>query len=53
VQPQNLQDDVLAHGVGQIWVDETNDRDAVRQIGVAQDVVDPGAEGKDQLQLRQ
>ena len=35
VQPQHLQDDVLAHRVGQIRVDEAGDRHAGGQMGVA------------------
>ena len=53
MQPQHLKDDVLAHRIRHVWIDETDDRYAARQVGVDEDMVDPGAEGEDQLQVRQ
>src|SRR5204862_6648182 len=53
MQPQHLKDDVLAHRIRHVWIDETDDRYAARQVWVDEDMVDPGAEGEDQLQVRQ
>jgi hypothetical protein len=53
VQAQHLEDDVFAHRVGHVGVDEADDRDISRQGGIAQQMVDPGAQPDDQLQVRQ
>ncbi len=49
---QAVQDDIFAHAVGEVVVDDTRDRH-VRQVGIAHQVVDAGAEGEDRLQVRQ
>ena len=41
MQPQHLKEDVLAHRIRHIRIDETHDRHAARQMGVGEDVVDP------------
>src|SRR6185312_5141585 len=53
VQPQYLEDDVLAHRVGHIRVDQAHDRHLPRKAWIGEDAVDAGAEADDQLEVRE
>src|SRR5262249_14983582 len=53
MHPQNLKNDVFAHCVRHVRIDEADDRHPARAMGVAQDVVDPSAEREDKLEVRQ
>ncbi len=53
VHSQHLQDNVLAHRVDQIGIDQPDDRQGPRQQRIDEDVVDPGPERQDQLEVRQ
>ena len=53
VQTEHLQDHILAHRVGHVRVDEPDDWQMTRQLRIAKEVVDPGAERQDQLEVGQ
>ena len=43
--------DVQRHVAIEHRIDQPDDRDAGRQIGIAEDMIDPGADGEDALQV--
>ena len=49
---QRMQNDPFAHPIGEIVVDETNDR-RFGQQGIAEHMIDAGAERKDRFEMRQ
>ena len=46
-----MEHDELGHARGQVVVHHARDGDAGRQVPIHEDVVDPGAKGKDRLQV--
>ncbi len=53
MQPQHLRQHVFAHRRDHMRVDEAHDRHPARQRGIVEQMVDPGAERDDELEVGQ
>ena len=52
MEAQDMQQHIFGHACGQPVIDHAHDRDVLRQLGVREDVLDPGAEPEDRLEVR-
>ena len=51
MEAQHLQLHVFAHRRGHVGVDDAHDRHAAGQLGIGEEMVDPGAQRDDELQV--